>query len=425
MEEIDYLKKFEKTSIKPTLQRINLLLNYLGNPQKDLRCIHIAGTNGKGSTAEMISAMYQEAGYNTGTFVSPGVIDLNERIRINNEKITDKELSELVNQIKPFIKKVDDKLNYPSFFEIITSLAFMYFSNKKTDLVVLETGIGGRLDATNVVDSIISVITNVGLDHTDYLGNTIEEIAREKAGIIKRGQKVITASQNDKVLEIIKEKVRQNNSHLININNKYEWNKINFNYNYQTFNLRTPTRTLNNLEVSLLGRFQILNAVTALAVIEALNYKFYVSAKNIRKALKNIVWPGRLEVFNKKTPIILDGSHNLTGIKSLNKEISRFEYNNLIMIVSIFEDKDIKKMIGELDKKADLFVLTQNNAKRSAKPLLLKNNLPNNTKSIIKSDLNSSLNYSLNISNDDDMIIITGSLHNVTEIRNILLAMKD
>ena len=189
--------------------------------------------------------------------------------------------------------------------------------------------------------------------------------------------------------------------------------------------MRTPTRTLNNLEVSLLGRFQILNAVTALAVIEALNYKFYVSAKNIRKALKNIVWPGRLEVFNKKTPIILDGSHNLTGIKSLNKEISRFEYNNLIMIVSIFEDKDIKKMIRELDKKADLFVLTQNNAKRSAKPLLLKNNLPNNTKSIIKSDLNSSLNYSLNVSNDDDMIIITGSLHNVTEIRNILLAMKD
>ena len=345
MKEIDYLKNFDKTSVIATLKRINLLLDYLDNPQDNLDFIHIAGTNGKGSIAEILTVIYKEAGYNIGTFTSPGVMDLKERIRINDRMISSQELAELVKKIKPHINKVARELEHPTFFEIITAIAFCYFSNKNLDLVVLETGMGGRLDATNVVDSMISVITNVGLDHTEYLGDTIEEIAKEKAGIIKPKQKVITAAQKAVVLETLEEKAAKEKAELININQKYFWEKTDFNHKNQSFNLKGPDCTLNNLKISLLGRYQILNTVTALAVIEELNKMFYVSEKDIRKALIHITWPGRLEVVKEKPLIILDGSHNLEGIKNLNKELNRFKYSKLIILISIFSDKNIKNMI--------------------------------------------------------------------------------
>ncbi|MGM0438217.1 MAG: bifunctional folylpolyglutamate synthase/dihydrofolate synthase [Bacillota bacterium] len=418
MKELDYLKNFDKYPVKKTLKRINLLLDYLGNPQDDLEFVHIAGTNGKGSTSEILTVIYKEAGYNVGTFTSPGVMDLNERIRINDKKISNKELAELVRRIKPFIEKVDEKMEHPTFFEIITALAFYYFANKALDLVILETGMGGRLDATNVVDSLISVITNIGLDHTKYLGNTIGEITKEKAGIIKNKQKVITAAQKSIVLEILEKKAEKKETELININKKYSWERINFNYKYQSFNLKGPNLILNNLKISLLGRYQIINAVTSLAVIEELSYKFPVSEGNIRDSLKKITWPGRLEIVNKKPRIILDGSHNLDGIKNLNKEISRFNYNKLIILISIFKDKDIKNMIEKLEKNADVLILTQNSSKRAAKPEMLKKYISEKKEIIINNNLNLALNCALDISEDDDLILITGSLHNVTELRN-------
>lgn len=418
MEEIDYLKNFDKSPVKPSLKRINLLLDYLDNPQDDLDFIHIAGTNGKGSIAEILTVIYKEAGYNVGTFTSPGVMDLNERIRINDRMISNQDLAELVKKIKPYINKVAEKIEHPTFFEIITALAFYHFSNKKLDLVVLEAGMGGRLDATNVVNSLISVITNVGLDHTEYLGDTIEEIAKEKAGIIKRKQKVITAAQKLSVIEIIEEKAAEKKSELINITQKYSWKKQDFNHEYQSFNLKSPVRNLNNLKISLLGRYQIINTVTALAVVEELNEKFYITEKNIRKALKNITWPGRLEVVKERPLIILDGSHNLEGIKNLSKEISRFKYNKLILVVSIFEDKDIKNMLKELVKVGDWFILTQNKSKRAARAELLKKYINKNENIVIENDLETALNHALDISKEDDLILITGSLHNVTELRN-------
>ena len=345
-------------------------------------------------------------------------MDLNERIRINDKKIASEKLAELVRKIKPFIKKVTNKLEHPTFFEIITAIAFNYFANKNLDLVILETGMGGRLDATNVVDSLISVITNVGLDHTEYLGDTIEEIAKEKAGIIKGKQKVLTAAQKFTALKIIREKAAEEKAELININQKYSWKKQDFTHKYQCFNLKGPVRNLNNLKLSLLGRFQITNAVLAIAVIEELNHIFYVSENNIRNSLKNISWPGRLEVVNDKPLVILDGSHNLEGIKNLTKEINSFEYNKLIVIISIFEDKDIKNMMKELEKTGDYFILTQNSSKRAAKTELLEKYITADKKAVIKNNLESALNYALDISKEDDLILITGSLHNVTELRD-------
>ena len=418
MKEIDYLKNFDKTSVKATLKRINLLLDYLDNPQDNLDFIHIAGTNGKGSIAEILTVIYKEAGYNIGTFTSPGVMDLKERIRINDRMISSQELAELVKNIKPHINKVARELEHPTFFEIITAIAFCYFSNKNLDLVVLETGMGGRLDATNVVDSMISVITNVGLDHTEYLGDTIEEISKEKAGIIKPKQKVITAAQKAVVLETLEEKAAKEKAELININQKYFWEKTDFNHKNQSFNLKGPDCTLNNLKISLLGRYQILNTVTALAVIEELNKMFYVSEKDIRKALIHITWPGRLEVVKEKPLIILDGSHNLEGIKNLNKELNRFKYSKLIILISIFSDKNIKNMIEELEKKGDHFILTQNRSKRAVKAETLKKYIIDDKKAVIRNNLELGLNYALDISKEDDLILITGSLHNVTELRH-------
>ncbi|MGM0410530.1 MAG: bifunctional folylpolyglutamate synthase/dihydrofolate synthase [Bacillota bacterium] len=420
MKEVNYLKNFEKKKVKATLERMKALVKYLDNPQKDLDFIHIAGTNGKGSTAAILTSIYKQAGYKVATFTSPGIVSLNERIRINDKYISDKELAKLVKKVKPYIKKVSLQLEKPTFFEIITLIAFLYFKENEVDLVIFETGLGGRLDATNVVNSLVSVITNVSLDHTEYLGNSIEEITKEKAGIIKENQKVITATQNNKVLKIIKEKANEKKCKLINIHEEFFWQKYNSNYNYQRFRVESPKNNYN-IQLSLLGEYQIINTLTALGVIESLEEVFPIKKQEVIDSLKKVNWPGRLEIVNVNPVVILDGSHNQKGAKILKKELNKFKYRKLILLLSILENKDIKGIIKELVPEADKLILTKNSNKKVAGIEKLEKYTSKYQIDKIKlEDSINAVNLALNISKKEDLILITGSLYTVAELRNYL-----
>jgi len=271
------LYSLESVKFKQTLANMRLLLKKLNNPEKKLKCIHVAGTNGKGSVCAMISSILQEAGYKVGMYTSPHLKRFNERIRINNKLITDKDIVKYYLRVK---KHVTDQ----TFFEMTTAMAFLYFKEKNVDFAVLETGLGGRLDTTNVITPLISIITNIGLEHTEYLGNTIEKIAQEKAGIIKENIPVVTAAEGI-ALATIKNASNNKNSKLIIINNKI-------------------IKNYKNIKLNLKGVFQIENAAIAAKTIEILknNSKIIINKKNIINGLKNAKWPGRFQFIAKKYP---------------------------------------------------------------------------------------------------------------------------
>ncbi|MEK6869330.1 MAG: folylpolyglutamate synthase/dihydrofolate synthase family protein, partial [Nanoarchaeota archaeon] len=264
------------------LDRIESLLKKLGNPEKKLRCIHVAGTNGKGSVCAMISSILTGAGYKVGLYTSPHLKKFNERIRINNKLISDKDIVKYYLKIKKYVTN-------QSFFEITTAMAFLYFADKKVDFAVLEVGLGGRLDATNVVTPLVSIITNIGLEHTKYLGNTIKKVAYEKAGIIKNNVPVVTAAEGI-ALAAIKKISNERNSRL------YIANKKNANY-----------------RIGLKGEFQKLNAAMAIKAIGILknNYGVKIKKSNVKKGLLNAKWPGRFQFLEKN--ILVDCAHNPHG----------------------------------------------------------------------------------------------------------------
>ena len=420
MKEIDYLKNFGKFSVKPGLERVRLLLEYLDHPEKELNVIHIAGTNGKGSTSAILTSIYKEAGYKVGTYTSPGVVEFNERIRINDQNISDPELAKLVRIIKPVVEKVSKKLEHPTFFEILTAAALLYFSKKEVELVVLETGLGGRLDATNIVHSLISVITNVSLDHTEYLGNTLEKITWEKAGIIEEEQTVITAASKKKVINKLEEVARERDAKLINIQQEFSWELKGLENGRQIFDLKCDDKDeYLDLELSLLGEYQIVNAVTALGVVEELQADYPVNKDKIRSALEKVKWPGRLEVVAEKPTVILDGAHNKEGAQKLAQELDKFSYNNLTMVLSILGDKDIDGMVEALAPKADQIILTRNKNERAVGTEKLKEKVNKyNLKITIDNNLNSAVDRAFVLSKEEDLIVIGGSLYTVSEIRN-------
>jgi dihydrofolate synthase/folylpolyglutamate synthase len=397
---------------------MNLLLDYLDKPQEELDIIHIAGTNGKGSTSAILTAIYKVAGYQVGTYNSPEIVKFNERMRINDNYISDDSLAQLVQEIKPAIKKVEDKLAHPTFFEVVTAIAILYFAQENVDLAILEVGLGGELDATNVGNSLVSVITNVSLDHTKYLGDTVEEIAREKGGIIKPGQSVITAAIKPDVIAVLRELAEHRNAELININEEFSWQQEDSNLARQKFSVVGAKRDYKHLKLSLLGQYQIINTVTSLAVVETLNNDYPVNKTEIKQGLTKVEWPGRLEVVATNPTIILDGAHNQVGAEMLNYELESLDYNNLIIVVSILADKDYSSIIEQLATHADQLILSKNNNQRAAQVEELERQaLKYNLDLIIEEELELAVDYAVENANKEDLILIGGSLYTVAQIR--------
>lgn len=360
----DALKYIESTLMfgsKPTLDRISRLLSFLGDPQKSLKFIHIAGTNGKGSTATACAAVLKEAGYKTGLFTSPYIIEFRERMKINGIMISKTDLTKEVEKIIPLVEKASDEGLKPNEFEIVTAIAFDYFKSKGCDIVVLEVGLGGRCDSTNVIESpIVSVITSISLDHTKILGDTIAEIASEKCGIIKSGGVTVTSpNQEIDALEIMMRTCAQKNNRLVipNINAvkilKSAFDGTDINYGGLDIHIPLP------------GKHQILNFITAVEALKICKTKgFNISDEAIIKGFSKVTFPARLEIMSKKPLIIVDGAHNPGGIKTLCNYIETYFKEPPVIILGMLKDKDYETSIAAVSKLAKVVVtLTPDNVR--------------------------------------------------------------
>ena len=415
------------------LERIIRLLELLGEPHKDVPAVHIAGTKGKGSTAAMTASVLQEAGLRTGLYTSPHLSDFRERIRLNGEFIEKDAVCSLLEKIRPAVEELNSKFHQaPSFFEVYTALAFMYFAGrhispgeplaKRADIMVLETGLGGRLDATNVVRPLVCGITQISYDHTDKLGSTLREIAGEKCGIIKDNSVCVSACQEKEALEVIEEACRQRNTRLYLVGRDICYMQKECSEQGQTFKVSGIFDTYESLEISLLGEHQLVNAATAIGIVEALKLGgIDISPIAVRDGLKNAKWPGRLERVMADPAVILDGAQNRASAQALAKAIKNiFKYERLFLVLGISKDKDIKGICDELNPIADLVIFTKASLPRAAEPEALKPYF-NNKKSFLADDVKDAVSLAMRSAGPGDLILVTGSLFVVGEAREIFL----
>ena len=354
---VQYLINLQHFGVKLGLERMQKLVELLGNPQNQYPVIHVAGTNGKGSTCAMLAAILQKQGYKVGLYTSPHLVDFCERIRINGIKITDKELLDLVVEIKEILRDEET-----TFFEFTTAIAFLYFAHKKVDIAIVEVGLGGRLDATNVVKPLVSVISNIDLDHTKVLGSTREEIAHEKGGIIKDGVPVVCGEKNSTLIDLFQKICNNKNSDLFLCEKEYEL--IDSNLDRQRFLFFGE-----EYELSLLGEHQIQNALLVLKIVEVLNQLgLLISFESINKGLADVKWSGRLQVYSKGPLILLDGAHNNCGMLKLcrflsenREELFSAGKRKAICIIGISTGKDAKEMLFKLSEFFDSVIITEAN----------------------------------------------------------------
>jgi dihydrofolate synthase/folylpolyglutamate synthase len=441
---LEFFVNYEKIPVYPykeslKLERIKEFLDIIGNPQGGLKCIHISGTKGKGSTCAFISYILRESGYKVGLYTSPHLSDFKERIRIispkteNQKQTTDFEgmisaddLADLVTKLKPSIDKYNQSSKYGSlsFFEVYTALAFVYFKEKEIDFAVLETGLGGRLDATNVVDALVCALTPVSYEHTQKLGDTLREIATEKAGIIKSHQVtkspshqviVISAPQEEEVRGVIRKKCQEAGAELNEIGKDIKYQKTE-----DGFKVKTKFGRYENLKIRLLGEHQLVNATVAVGVIGALRlHNIDVSADSIRSGLYNTCWPGRCEVISREPLVVLDGAQNIASSKALKEAIKEnFKYKKLILVLGISNDKDIRGICNELYELADEVILTKANNLRATEPeILAQYFIPKAV--CITSNVEEARNLAYHIVKEEDLILVCGSLFVVGEFRNV------
>ena len=353
----DYLAGFYKGTKGPTLEAIQYFMEKLNHPEKKLNIIHVAGTNGKGSVCEMLSTVLEQAGYRVGEFMSPHVIRFHERIRVNHNEILEEELEALTNQMKPLVEKYNSTHEVKvTLFEMETAMALLYFVQKKCDLVVLETGLGGLVDCTNVVEPIISMITSIGYDHMDILGNTIEKIAIQKAGIIKENSETIFVRGEPSVNAIIEETCKKKNNVLHEITQN-DWTTPSYEEGYQIFDYKDQKQVKINLK----GAKQVENACMVLEAIKILQNKGYVISKEaMEEGLKRVVHKARFEQIYENPTIIFDGGHNEPAIHNLKQTIKQYYQNKKkVYVLSILKTKDYKTVIKELMEDTEaIFIFT-------------------------------------------------------------------
>lgn len=359
----EYLYGLEKFGILLGLDNIRIILSLLGNPEKSYPAIHIVGTNGKGSTAAFLTSILSNAGYKVGKYTSPHLVDFSERITINNTKIKEKDIERIAFEISDIIASSQHKDRPYTFFEVTTALAFKYFSEKQVDIAVIEAGLGGRLDATNVLNPIVTIITNIGIEHKDFLGDTIELITKEKAAVIKDSVPVVTCA--DKIaLKIIDDVAKNSNTKVFAINRDFFYKNTSLKkFKYCGIKNDSYDLRLKNL----VGVNQFENASLALAATEVLIEKGYeISKQAISCGIENAKWEGRFEYIRKKPPFIIDGAHNPHGVQSLIKNLQTFHPDvKFVFILNVLKDKDIGEMVKTLEPYAEKFLLVPNKNERS------------------------------------------------------------
>ena len=333
---VEYIFGLQRRGIKWGLDNIRALLKAVDNPHLNWPSIHLAGTNGKGSTAAMIESILLKEGYRVALYTSPHLVDFSERIRVNREMIDRDSVVKFTNMVQPVIDAVE-----PSFFEVTTAMAFWHFAKQNVDIAVIETGMGGRLDSTNVLKPLATVITRIGLDHQNYLGDTIQEIAGEKAGIIKAGVPCVTTAQNEKALQILREFSKKNGSELISSVDNGSYRLVEERLGDTHFELITGSSGTLNVHLNLSGSYQVENALLAVIAIETIAQQFPVSKSAIVEGLGNVSWRGRIDLVSTSPNIIVDVSHNADGVAKTLQEIHRYYAPQQIRAITYLqEDKD-------------------------------------------------------------------------------------
>ncbi len=391
MKILDKLYSYTTKGIKLGLLNIEIILSELDNPDKNYKIIHIAGTNGKGSVATILENVLLENGYNVGKYTSPHLVKFNERIAYNRKEISDNDLEKYFLKIEKIIMKRDIE---PSFFDITTAIMFDYFSDKNIDYLVLETGLGGKYDSTNVVQPEVTAITNISHDHSDYLGDTLLEIAEEKAGIIKKNVPVFYSIKKEEIKDVIKSKTENEYDVLLNHHYEIKLNNDDF---------KTEIKIDNEeYKLPLYGKFQGENFILAYSILKYLK----IENKVIKSALKNIKWSGRFELISKDPYIFLDGAHNVDAAKKLKENIlSKFSKEEVLVITSILKDKDTENILKEFSKFSNTIICTE-----------LKGNLRSQTTEKLKKYAKNFYNKIYEIKEIKDAVKKAKSIENINAI---------
>ncbi|MFQ5735912.1 MAG: bifunctional folylpolyglutamate synthase/dihydrofolate synthase [Thermodesulfobacteriota bacterium] len=447
-ETLDYLYSLQTGGIKPGLERMEALLGALGSPESAFPSIHIAGTNGKGSTAAMTESVLRGAGFRTGLYTSPHLARFNERMRVSGRQATDAQIACAARTVRSALRRLKGGLARPSFFEFTTAMAFVIFREKKVDVAVLETGMGGRWDATNVVTPLVSVITNVGREHTQYLGTTIAGIAAEKAGIIKPGVPVVTTETRPTALGVIKAAARRAGSALYVLGRDFAVTPQGGTVSYAGIE-----KEIKGLALGLRGPFQAVNAAASLAAIEVIAGRgLKVPVKAIREGLKEAEWPGRFEAVCRSPLVILDSAHNPAGAGALAQALAGLlikspaassgvsrpyqdrswtggrgmgtlkKFKRLILVAGVMEDKDIAGILKPLAPMADTIILAAPEMERAAPVSLLRRMLKRpNARLVEAGSVRDACASALAQAGPGDAVVVTGSIFTVGEARGYLL----
>ena len=423
-EALTKLGEFTHFGINLGLQRITSLVKILDNPQEQIPIIHLGGTNGKGSTLAMLSSMLRESGYRVGTFISPHLVSYCDRFAINGKNITEKRLALLLEEIIGNLAEVQRETGEaPTEFEVLTALAFLYFAREKVDIALIEVGMGGDIDSTNVVNKpLLSIITNVSLDHQDYLGKTFVEIAEKKSGIIKPGCPILTASKDEEVLQVIRRKAQALQAPLLEVQQVASWQlQQEESDGGQYFAVRTLRHNYGRIFLPFWGEHQLENAATAIVAAEILQEQgWQISEQTIEQGLAKTKWPGRLEIVGRNPLFVLDGAHNPAGMNVLAQWLARKkrEVRRVLLVIGMLDDKDHNTAVELLAPLADLVIITKPNSYRTQHWEELGGNFQRYKLPVrVIENLTDALQKAVQEAREDDLILVTGSLYLIGEVK--------
>lgn len=420
----DYLAKREQRfGMNFGLERMEEMLKGLNVKHQQLKFVHLAGTNGKGSTLHYLKEMLIAGGYRVATFTSPHIESVKERIMINDECISEKDFLRIFNHVMEYIDNLEQKDIFPTQFEILTIIALMYFEEQKPDLVLMETGLGGRLDSTNVITSLISIITSISRDHTNVLGNSISGIAFEKAGIIKNNSYVITGVTNEEALSVIQNKAQEMHSVLYELDKHFQIKHLSSTNSGEAFSYIFQENAFEKCMISMLGKHQVQNASLAITAALLLDEKFgfILNDESIKAGLLRSNWKGRLETVSKEPHIIVDGSHNEAGIRALIDTLQdRYSHKKIIFVTAALADKDVTSMMGMLEQVAHHIICTQFTMDRALEAKKLVAHCKNTPSSYYNS-WKTAIDKGVQMMDENSLLVVTGSLYFLYYVRPYFL----
>jgi dihydrofolate synthase/folylpolyglutamate synthase len=436
-EAVQWITELIPFGIKPGLKRMEYMMERLNHPHHRLKFIHVAGTNGKGSTCAYLTNILIKSGYSVGSFTSPYITKYTDRIQLSGEDIPEETLKIIVNQLKPIADELaGTELGAPTSFEITTTLALVFFARYAfPDFVVLETGLGGRLDCTNIVNPMISVITNIGHDHMDILGDTLEQVAEEKAGIIKSGVPVVSSVEQPELIELLERNAGSKQSKLYQLGNDFHVKLDDVRMNQLTFSFTGPFRTLNPLAVSLNGEHQVKNAAVALMALEVLRqyYAVIIDDENLIDGLMETRWPGRLEMVQENPRLLIDGAHNPEGAETLTKALSTiYQYEKLHFMMGMLSTKNHSDYLWHILPIVDTLIVSEPDFRKKMDADLLAELVERLRSSrakpglqvFIEADWKEALSKLKALTGQDDLAVVSGTLYLISDVRSWVLHHK-